>query len=109
MIGNKRLWVKAYLDTGNRLYDDTTNMPVCIIEKDTIEILKSQLILHKIRVKTVSNDTEYLEIFEVSKLKIYDRKEGDKKLENVLFAIANHTLDQNNQFHALLHPDILFS
>ena len=95
---NKKYYFNAYLDTGNKLYDQYKKRPICLIYTNKIKINYNELLLVPIE---TANSTSLLKCIKVDKL-IIDNKE----IKNVLIGLSEKEFKIQN-INMILHKDIL--
>lgn len=120
----KCVTVSGMLDTGNLLLDPITKYPVILVSFDDIEkIISSDLkkfleekenlcvninrkIINKIRLIPYknSNSNDILKGFKPDYIVIKDKKE--RKITDVIIAVTYNKLSENNEFNAILNPQI---
>lgn len=130
-LNNKKVQIKALLDTGNLLKDPITKQSVIIVEEDKIKSLFSEKELNIIR-ELLGGDSKKIENEEYnysSKIRAIPfasvgKKDGImiaykvdnvnveyqdeiKELDDVLIGIYNDTLSRNNKYSALIGLQIL--
>ena len=118
---NKQIKLVGYLDTGNGLYDDQTNLPVIIINKTKIckyldfkqkcywELglfedmnLKN---FHYIGFNTLNGIQSKIPVFMPDGVEI---ENGEiKKNINVMVGLTNQNFDTNKKYGVLLHPAVV--
>ncbi len=96
---NKSLTLKAYLDTGNQLYDPYQHRPILLVSSKKIKIPYEKAII--VPYETASGKG-VLKCQKISKMTI----DNDKEIYNVLVAEAKDNFHLENT-EALLHPDFL--
>lgn len=117
-LNGKNVKIKAFLDTGNRLYDNSTLKPICVLEASVLFDLldedkiynlfmsKKDTIKNKdMYVSMLNTDKEKLKIISLDKIKIYI---SDKVniLENVEVGVSFKKLFDELEYKMLIHPDI---
>lgn len=101
---NKKLMVKAFLDTGNELREPATNLPVIIIEKNIASSIQYGEKLY-IPFKLVDGTNGYLEGFKPSYAKIYINK--NIKIVDLVVAVSDTKFSELNDYSALLSRGII--
>ena len=99
LTNNKTLSLKAYLDTGNQLYDPYQHRPILLVSSKKIKIPYEKAII--VPYETASGQG-ILKCQKISKMVI----DNDKEISNVLIAEAKDNFHLENT-EALLHPDFL--
>ena len=99
--------IKGYVDSGNRLYDNLTLLPITVVSKETFLSLtlgdvSKENKMRYVRFSTVSGEDK-MKIFVADKLSIND---GGVKIEvkNPIIAISNTKFKDDGEYSALLHP-----
>lgn len=120
----KSVTVSGMLDTGNLLLDPITKYPVILVSFDDIEkIISSDLkkfleekenlcvninrkIINKIRLIPYknSNSNDVLKGFKPDYIVI--KEEDERKITDVIIAVTYNKLSENNEFNAILNPQI---
>ena len=123
-LDGKNISVMGLLDTGNLLLDPITKYPVILVSFDDVkEILPMEIkkfleekgnlcvninrrIISKIRLIPYknSNSNDILKGFKPDYIVIKDGKE--RKITDVIIAVTYNKLSQNNEFNAILNPQI---
>lgn len=132
-INKSNINTSALLDTGNNLYDPITNEPVIIGEINMIENLlpKEEFESFKDMVNNMYDLSRISTIKEALNLKIrcipysslgeengmllgivtdkiiISTEEGPKEYSNVVIAMYNKCLSQDNSYNVLLHPNFI--
>lgn len=132
-IGEKKLDVKAMLDTGNLLKDPISGMPVVVVEKkqlysllptkllDNIDKLiggEGESLLDQIEEKEVLTRFRMIPFSSVGKQNglmlgfkadqvIIEKEEGRQIKEDVIIGIFNQTLSKTQNYSALIGLDLL--
>ncbi|MBS4535404.1 sigma-E processing peptidase SpoIIGA [Clostridium sp. D2Q-14] len=131
-LQNKKAELKGIVDTGNSLMDPITNIPVIIVEFSAIkkilpntiqeifskyneddlniisEIMYKENEMIKFRLipfKSIGKDNGMLLGFKPDEV-ILDTNE-DKKISDIVIGIYNNSLTNDNDYVALLHPEII--
>ena len=129
-IEEKRKKIKALIDTGNMLREPITNIPVIIVEKDSLEGLISNNILentdniikgnilediyehdkmNKLRIipfKSLGKENGLLLGVKVDKVYIR-REENDEKVVDAIVGIYKYKLSKKEQYSALIGLDLI--
>ena len=133
-LNNKEVELLALIDTGNSLKEPISQMPVIIVEYDALQNILPKLVrdmyLHKkeldlevmtyimekmnedikfrlIPFKSIGNENGILIGFKPDSIKIY-LDDGPKELKgDIIVAIYNDKLAEDEQYNGLLHPEIL--
>lgn len=100
-VDNTKKFVKAFLDTGNELREPVTNLPVMIIERNSLDnIVVDDRYKYYIKYKVVNGKVGNLEAFKPSYVKIYV---GNKiKNKDMIIALSDNKLSEYNDYTALL-------
>lgn len=132
-IGEKKLEVKAMLDTGNLLKDPISGMPVVVVEKkqlysllptkllDNIDKLiggEEESLLDQIEEKEVLTRFRMIPFSSVGKQNglmlgfkadqvVIEKEEGRQIKEDVIIGIFNQTLSKTQNYSALIGLDLL--
>lgn len=132
-INERAIETKGLVDTGNSLEDPFTHLPVIIVEstqlKDIIpEKLLDLIVKNNIQdlnlLATVSENTELRSRIRVIPFSSIGKENGllvgfrpdyialqdikvNRKVEDVIVAIANKTLAKDGSYHALIHPALI--
>lgn len=93
----------AFMDTGNRLREPFSNMPVILVKKSKAEFLLQNSKIRMIPVTTVNN-TNLLIAFKPEKI-ILKTSKGEENIQNAYIALSDSINDDN--FSAILNYDIL--
>lgn len=133
IIENNYVSTCALIDTGNTLYEPISHIPVIIVEFDILkEILPEKVIecisqLNQINSQDFDNftlDQKWLKRFRLVPFKAIGKENGmllgfkpdglkikddnaTKVINDVVLGIYFDKLSQNNEYGALLHPDLL--
>ncbi|MBQ0017303.1 MAG: sigma-E processing peptidase SpoIIGA [Clostridiales bacterium] len=113
---NSVIGCKAFLDTGNKIMDETTGKPVNLINIDMFSKLfpnvkLSDILLkrydkiklknlHEIEIKSLTKSSKIL-VFEIDNIEI---KEINKNLQNVLFGLSTKDFKSNLNADLILNP-----
>lgn len=120
----KSVTVSGMLDTGNLLLDPITKYPVILVafsdikaiisddlvkfleEKENLLVNINRKIINKIRLIPYknSNSNDILKGFRPDYIVIKDEKE--RKITDVIIAVTYNKLSENNEFNAILNPQI---
>ncbi len=101
--------VKAFVDSGNMLYEPISKKPVCVIDESAVPNRENVLREEKCRVipyHSVGKKSGILLGYEFDKMKVYIRgKVYDKNC--VIIAVSKETVFANGKYQMLLHPKLL--
>lgn len=118
-LNGKSVKTRAFLDTGNRLYDKKSLEPICVLEVsvlfkilDANEIFK--LFMDKkcgiknsdFNVSFLNNGQEKMKLICLDKIKIYLRDKVNT-IENIVVAVCFKKLFDELDYKMLIHRDIL--
>jgi len=135
-INDKKIELIGLLDTGNRLNDPITKVPVLIIEWNDILNLFAIDIKEDIKEKINANKSELIELINIfndlgwgNRIRILpfadlgqehgillafrpdkiiiEYKDNFIESERVIIALTEYTLDEEDNYHALIHPRLL--
>ncbi|MFZ7120425.1 MAG: sigma-E processing peptidase SpoIIGA [Eubacteriaceae bacterium] len=133
-IGNNKLRIKGFIDTGCSLLDNLTGKPILLTEYNEIKkILPIEIqkyydnytdkidydidkkitdlnILKKIRFipyNTINSENEYLLCFLVDYIELINN-DFVQKIDKVCIGICKKNLSDNKQFQALINPKLLY-
>lgn len=95
---NKKYNFNAYLDTGNKLYDQYRRRPIVLIYTKKIKFNYKEGILVPIE---TANNTSLLRCIKIDKLII-----NDKEIKNVLIGLSDKSFNIDN-INMILHKDII--
>ena len=100
----KRISVVALRDTGNRLLEGRTGMPVCILEKGVCENLcKAD---YTVSYHTLGNEEDIMYAQRIDGMTIHT-KEGDVSVKDVMLAFYPGRISKKGAYHMILHPEYL--
>lgn len=100
-INNTKKSVKAFLDTGNELREPVTNLPVMIIERNSLDnIILDDRYKYYIKYTVVNGKIGTLEAFKPSYIKIYVGNKIEDK--DMIIALSDNKLSQYSDYTALL-------
>lgn len=100
-IDNTEKSIKAFLDTGNELREPVTNLPVMVIERNSLDnIVLDDRYKYYIKYSVVNGKIGLLEAFKPSYIKIYVGNKIEKK--DMIIALSDNKLSQYNDYTALL-------
>ncbi len=102
-IQNK-ISVIALIDSGNRLREETTGMPVCILEKDVINTQATQT--YEVTYHSLGNREAKMQAFIVPEIIIHFG-EGDLRQKEVMIASYPEKITKKGSYHMILHPAYL--
>lgn len=133
-LNNKKANLVALIDTGNSLKEPITQKPVIIAEYNSIceilpeglkkmylekknfdletiakvmEEIGNEIKLRLIPFKSLGNENGILIGFKPDSITIYLENETKRLKEEIIVAIYNSKLAQDEQYNGLLHPEIL--
>lgn len=108
VLGEEVCKTEALIDTGNGLYDPYTKKPVSIIEYQFMKsyIEKNEKKIRYIPYHSVGKKNGLLPAITLSKL-VVNQKNQEKQMENVVVAMVRGSLSSKNNYHMILHPDLL--
>ncbi|MBQ7579313.1 MAG: sigma-E processing peptidase SpoIIGA [Clostridia bacterium] len=112
----------GFIDSGNRLFDNKTGLPVIIVSKSALKNVLTKEVLQKIeenqtnpnkelktahfiQYSTLSGKTKPMLVFAPHKLE-YEFK-GKKFISNVMVGVADYNFCDSISYDALLHPCML--
>ncbi|WP_026485539.1 sigma-E processing peptidase SpoIIGA [Caldanaerobius polysaccharolyticus] len=132
VVDGKSNEMTALVDTGNSLYEPLSRWPVVVVEFKRVEKLLPESI-KELYLKGLEKDltsltlaladTDWMSRVRIVPFSSLGRENGvllgfkpdsifikgpeEKEIKNVVVAIYNNTLSKNQEYGALLHPDIL--
>lgn len=133
-LNNKKANLVALIDTGNSLKEPITQKPVIIAEYNSLseilpeklkriylekreldletiakvmEDIGSEIKLRLIPFKSLGNENGILIGFKPDSVSIYLENETRRLKEEIIVAIYNNKLAQDEQYNGLLHPEII--
>ncbi len=131
-FGDRKIFVSALIDTGNSLYDPITNMPVVIVEFEAIkELLPGdiKIIFEKFEndlssITDIISKSEWITRFRLIPFNSLGKENGMllgfkpdnleigeddniKSVKDVIVAIYNKTLSNNQSYRALLNSELI--
>jgi len=133
-LNNKKANLVALIDTGNSLKEPITQKPVIIAEYNSLseilpeklkriylekreldletiakvmEDIGSEIKLRLIPFKSLGNENGILIGFKPDSVSIYLKNETRRLKEEIIVAIYNNKLAQDEQYNGLLHPEII--
>jgi stage II sporulation protein GA (sporulation sigma-E factor processing peptidase) len=110
-LNNIKVTAKGFLDSGNQLYDNTTDSPVIITGRKTAsKLFKEGLFYGETKAKflefsTIGGKNKML-IFKIDKLEIYIGKNLNI-INNITLGISPYHIKGNEDYDLILHPAIL--
>ena len=100
--------VKAFLDTGNHLYEPISQRPVCIISKEYLkELYQNELpeIYRVIPFQSVGKEHGIMRGYPVENMVI--RSEGmEKSYQDIYVCVSDEISFEHKGYQMILHPDI---
>lgn len=108
-IAGKAVELQGYLDTGNSLYDDKSDLPIVIIKKSSLEkaygheALLENICGFKV-IETVTSKTGKIFLIKPDDFLLYYGKHGNKH-NDVMLGISE--VDFSRQEDMLLHPSVI--
>lgn len=127
-LEEKKVEVKALIDTGNLLREPITKVPVIVVEKDSLEgLIEKELLLHIqdiILAKEVSIPENYLAKIKVIPFTSLGKQNGmlvgikvdkiilhmeeeEKEIKGIIVGIYDKTLTKNHAYTALIGLDLI--
>ena len=100
---DNKYYLNAFLDTGNKLREPFSDMPVIIVDKSKLNIDLDEQKIRLIPVTTV-NGTDMLKSFKPDKI-IIKSSSGKEVIENAYIAFSDNISDKN--YSAILNSSIL--
>ncbi len=94
---NRKISVKALLDSGNLLLDPLTKKPVIIAEKNSLLNIYDSRQLRKVPYKTLGNENGEFYAFDADRVKINNRN-----IRNPVIAIYNTKLSDDGKYNAII-------
>lgn len=107
-LNGQTVRAKGFLDTGNRLYDKETDMPVVICSRNVAfeltDNFRRKLGGHKLKIATAAGEDE-ITVFKIDSLKIYN---GDKAniFDNVLLGVARTAFGESG-YDLIIHSEMI--
>ncbi len=96
--------VIALIDTGNRLREETTGKPVCILEGGVIDVEKTYD--YEVAYHSLGNEESKMRARIVPEMIIHSQ-EGDMRQKEVMIASYPGKITQKGSYHMILHPAYL--
>lgn len=106
-IDNKSYKVTAMIDTGNRLADPLTHLPVCLAERNAIEITpetQQEYGMRYIPFQSVGCEAGMIPIMRFDKMCIH--QEEDHWVEKPIIALCDDVLSSEGEYEMILNPDV---
>ena len=106
---NRKVSIKALLDTGNVLREPISGRPVSIIEKDVYDELHCEELLEKCRVipyRSIGREHGLMKGIEVDELVIWEGKEPHIQ-KDAMVALYEGKLTTNGSYQMILHASML--
>ncbi len=94
----------ALIDTGNRLREETTGKPVCILETGVVDLEFPQF--YEVVYRSLGNEEARMKAWIVPEILIHT-KEGDIKQKEVMLALYPGKISNKGSYHMILHPAYL--
>ncbi|MBO5207945.1 MAG: sigma-E processing peptidase SpoIIGA [Lachnospiraceae bacterium] len=108
-LKEKKVEMKALVDTGNHLADPVSGAPVCIVSEKAARLLQNDFLpehFHAIPYRSVGKQSGVLEAYELPELIIEDTyREIHRK--KVIVAICNAGISEDSIYQMILHPQLL--
>lgn len=122
-LGSKVLNLKAFIDSGNRLVDNKSGMPVIILSISALKKCFSQediecLMIdngrhstcfkgvHKTEYNTISGEAKQMILFEADKL-VIKQSESEYTTNRFIVGVANKNFSDASSYDLLLNPAVL--
>ena len=99
-----KISVIALIDSGNRLREETTGKPVCILENDVFKIQTTKN--YEVTYHSLGNREAKMQAFIVPEIVIHFG-EGDLKQKEVMIASYPEKITKKGSYHMILHPAYL--
>lgn len=102
------VFIPAFVDTGNNVYDYVDNLDVIFIEKEFLKkLLKKNLLYKKIylNVTTITRNNDDVEGYIVKNIVILKNKEEVCRLNKAVFVFIDKKLNNDNEYNALISYD----
>lgn len=106
---NRKVSIKALLDTGNVLREPISGRPVSIIEKDVYDELHCEELLEKCRVipyRSIGREHGLMKGIQVDELVIWEGKEPHIQ-KDAMVALYEGKLTTNGSYQMILHASML--
>lgn len=106
-LRKNKIVVNGYIDSGNRLFESKTGLPIIVASCTFMDKLKSTsniLSFTSIKMQTVGGEFE-MEVYLIDKLKIYNGVNVNT-YNNVLIGKSNTNFYSDGEYDLLLHPSL---
>ncbi|MBO5082944.1 MAG: sigma-E processing peptidase SpoIIGA [Lachnospiraceae bacterium] len=101
---HNKVSVIALIDSGNRLREETTGKPVCILENDVFKIQTTKN--YEVTYHSLGNREAKMQAIIVPEIVIHFG-EGDLKQKEVMIASYPEKITKKGSYHMILHPAYL--
>ena len=101
---HNKVSVIALIDSGNRLREETTGKPVCILENDVFKIQTTKN--YEVTYHSLGNREAKMQAFIVPEIVIHFG-EGDLRQKEVMIASYPEKITKKGSYHMILHPAYL--
>ena len=109
IVSGRRYKVNGYIDSGNRLFDKSTGLPIVVISKRMFDKINSQeeklILKSKMSIDTVGGKS-VMQIYVLDKLLIYNG-EQENIINNVLIGKSEFNFESDGNYDLLLNPSII--
>ena len=109
VISGKKFKVNGYIDSGNRLFDSKSGLPIIVASKTLFNKLNSgeiKLLLNgKLRVNTVNGES-VMNVYKIDKLLIYNGEIANI-INNVLITVSEFDFENGEEYEVLLNPSLI--
>lgn len=99
-----KISVIALIDSGNRLREETTGKPVCILENDVVKTQTTKT--YEVTYHSLGNREAKMQAFIAPEIVIHFG-EGDLKQQEVMIASYPEKITKKGSYHMILHPAYL--
>ena len=109
IVNGKKYKLNGYIDSGNRLFDKSSGLPIVVISKrmfDKINSQESKLFLKSSMVIDTVNGISVMQIYVLDKLLIYNG-ERENIINNVMIGKSEFNFESDGNYDLLLNPSIL--
>ncbi len=109
VANGKKYKTNGYVDSGNRLFDKSSGLPIVVISKRLFDKVNSQeekLFLKNNMIIDTVNGISTMEIYVLDKLLIYNG-EQENIINNVLIGKSEFNFESDGNYDLLLNPSII--
>lgn len=106
---DKKIEMKALIDTGNHLFDAMTHKPVSIVTSEMADLLLSVLHnkeYHLISYRSIGCEMGWIRVYSVPNMYI-ETEHGDILCNNAMIAISETNFGKTNTYQMILHPQMI--